>query len=139
MNRLYSLISFLLLSVLISACSDDSVDLNCETVKCEDSIGLISIKIVDNNGDPVLLDDYYSFIDSRTRFQETQKDYAIRPGWYPVATNEQYDLFNPEGTILIFVGIVNERNVVEHQMLIGKDCCSIELLTGDTEIVIKNE
>jgi len=136
MIKLKHLLSVLLFSILMSACDDESVELNCEAVQCAVSDGLISIKITDDSGNPIQLDDYYSFIDSRTRFQEFQKDYAIRPGRYPVATNEQYDLFNPEGTILTFVGVVDGRNVVEHQMLIGKNCCNIELIEGENEITI---
>jgi hypothetical protein len=41
-----------------------------------------------------------------------------------------------EGNEIVFFGLIEGEIVVEHKMTIGKDCCHIQLVEGETEIQI---
>jgi len=92
------------------------------------------LNIKDQAGVAVILDDYYTFLNSRSRF--TANSGNQQAGEYPVVTDADMELLAEEGTTLIFVGVINDKNVVEHQMMIGKDCCHIQLIEGETTVII---
>ena len=105
---------------------------DCSAVACTKEYRSISLTINDKDGNPVVLDDYYTFIDSRNRFKIEQGDLSIPNGIYPVVSDGEMDQLSFEGTILIFVGVNDGQNIVEQQFLVGKDCCHIELISGET-------
>lgn len=118
------------------SCEDDVV--NCEqTVACTEIFVSISVEITDTAGQPVALDHAYTFIDSRNKIEFQISDNNRTIGVYRVADDSHMDDFDFEGTTVIFVGEKNGKNIVEHQMVIGKDCCHILLIAGDDEIVIE--
>lgn len=123
------------LCIMLSSCEEKQKQ-DCSVVSCTEEIKPIYITIKDKEGRPVNLDDYYTFIDSRNRFQAFQITYENRPGQYPIVTDEQYDQLSFESEVMIFVGVKDGVNVVEHQVELAKDCCHVKLISGETEIVI---
>jgi len=109
---------------------------NLESRICTEEFRTVSLQIQDSDGNPVLLDDFYTFYDSRKKFEYTLDDFDAEEGIYPVLTDAELDEIEKEGTTLIFVGEKDGANIVEHQMVIGHDCCHIQLLEGDNKIII---
>jgi methionine synthase II (cobalamin-independent) len=110
----------------------------CEENKiCTEEFRTISLEITNQDGDAVVLDDFYTFLDSRKKFEYTLNDFHTENGIYPVLTDAEMDEVERQGTTLIFVGEKAGKNIVEHQMVIGHDCCHVILIEGDDKIVIE--
>ncbi|RUA30425.1 MAG: hypothetical protein DSY77_14220 [Bacteroidetes bacterium] len=104
---------------------------------CTKEFRTISLEITNQEGNPIVLDDFYTFYDSRKKFEYELNDIQKRQGIYPVLTDAEMDEVEKEGTTLIFVGEKDGRNIVEHQMVIGHDCCHVILIEGESKIVIE--
>ena len=105
---------------------------------CTDIFVTISLEIKNEANRSVALDDAYTFIDSRTKIEFELTEENKISGIYTVANDNHMDAFDYDGTTVIFVGEKDGANIIEHQMIIGKDCCHIQLITGETEIIIKD-
>lgn len=115
--------------------SEDDCDLGSRV--CTEEFKSIVLEINDPTGAPVVLDDFYTFYDSRKKFEYELNDLQKGKGVYPVITDAEMDELDREGTTLIFVGEKNGVNIVEHQMVIGHDCCHVQVIEGDDKIVIE--
>jgi hypothetical protein len=138
-SRLHLL--FVLFSASFFSCEKEKVDADdCqrELLICTEEFRTISLEITNQEGDPIVLDDFYTFYDSRKKFEYELKDIQQELGIYPVLTDAEMDEIDREGTTLIFVGEKEGRNIVEHQMVIGHDCCHVILIEGDDKIVIED-
>jgi len=132
---------FVLIVLSFVSCKEDKMgsdDCNLASRICTEEFRTISLQIQDADGNPVLLDDFYTFFDSRKKFEFDSNDFQHERGVYPVITDAELEELEREGTTLIFVGEKNEKNLVEHQMVIGHDCCHVQLIEGENEIVIED-
>ncbi len=132
-------ILFMFVSFSFLSCEDENAnddDCNLGSRLCTEEFRTISLEITNPEGDPVVLDYFYTFYDSRKKFEYTLDDVQKGEGIYPVITDADMDELDREGSILIFVGEKDGRNIVEHQMVIGHDCCHVQLIEGDDEIEI---
>ncbi|MGJ3234790.1 hypothetical protein [Marivirga sp.] len=135
---LYFLIAF---SISLFSCEEENLSSDdCDSVSkiCTEEFRSITLEIVDLEGEPVILDDFYTFLDSRKKFEFTLNEIQEGQGVYPVLTDAEMDEIDREGTTLIFVGEKDGKNLVEHQMVIGHDCCHVILIEGDDKIVIED-
>lgn len=130
----------LLFSFSFISCEEENVDSDdCkDTIICTEEFKTISLEITNSDGDPVVLDDFYTFYDSRKKFEYELNDIQQGLGIYPVLTDAEMDEIEKEGTTLIFVGEKDGRNIVEHQMVIGHDCCHVQLIEGQDKIEIED-
>ncbi|WMN11705.1 hypothetical protein QYS49_39330 [Marivirga salinae] len=135
----YLQILLVLFSVSFFSCEDENLDSDdCDgNIICTEEFVTISLEITNQQGDPIVLDDFYTFYDSRKKFEYELNDIQLGTGIYPVLTDTEMDEVEREGTTLIFVGEKGGRNIVEHQMVIGHDCCHVQLIAGDDKIVIE--
>ena len=127
---------------LAATCQDqnsDSKDSNknpCSPdIICTMQFKIINLEIENGEGEPIVLDEFYSKIDDKT-IEIPYDVYELKEGLYPVVTDGQMAALEFEGTEIIFFGLINGETVVEHKMTIGKDCCHIELLDGDKKIIL---
>lgn len=123
----------ILLLLLANSCKEVEQP-DCAVVVCTEEYKTISLTITDKDSNPVVLDDYYTFIDSRNRFKVAQDTLSIKEGSYPLVSDGEMDQLSFEGTVLIFVGVKNGQNLVEQQFIVDKDCCHIQLVSGETAI-----
>ncbi len=122
--------------LLFGACAEKKdTGIDCNLVDCMPAQA-ITLNITTSDGKPVLLDEYYTFIDSRTRFTSDSQTTELLPGYYFVVTGGELEYIEEDGTILIFVGVIDGKNVVEHQMVVNKDCCNPYLIQGDSSIIV---
>ena len=135
----YLQILLVLFSVSLFSCEDENLDSDdCDdNIICTEEFVTISLEITNQKGEPIVLDDFYTFYDSRKKFEYELNDIQLGKGIYPVLTDNEMDEVEREGTTLIFVGEKGGRNIVEHQMVIGHDCCHVILIEGDDKIVIE--
>ncbi|SMG28498.1 hypothetical protein SAMN05661096_01712 [Marivirga sericea] len=104
-------------------------------VICTMEFRVLKLQIVDQSGSPVQLDSYYTeFSDFNVTIDEELTQ--LEEGNYPVATDGEMDSVDFEGKVVTFIGIKNGSKIVEHKMVIGKDCCHIILVEGEQKITI---
>lgn len=130
---------FSIIAVALFSCEDDQMDAsncNLSNIICTEEFKTITLEITNQNGEAVMLDEFYTFIDSRNKIDTLSND-GFKNGVYPVVTDSQEKEFQEENTIVIFVGVKDGRNLVEHEMVIKSDCCHIGLVEGDTSITIE--
>ncbi|MGM0580451.1 MAG: hypothetical protein ACQETL_07215 [Bacteroidota bacterium] len=129
----------LLFSVSFFSCEDENLDSDeCDdNLICTEEFRSITLEITTPEGEAVILDNFYTFHDSRKKFEFELDDHQKGTGFYPVITDSEIDELEREGTTLIFVGEKDGRNIVEHQMVIGHDCCHVQLIEGEDKIVIE--
>lgn len=132
-------IFLLLFSLSFFSCEEDKLNSSeCDgNLFCTKEFRTISLEITNQEGNPIVLDDFYTFYDSRKKFEYELNDIQKGQGIYPVLTDAEMDEVEKEGTTLIFVGEKDGRNIVEHQMVIGHDCCHVILIEGESKIVIE--
>ncbi|WP_296620685.1 hypothetical protein [Marivirga sp.] len=136
----YLQIFFAFAAISFFSCKEEELsndDCNLETRICTEEFRSISLEITTPDGNPVILDDFYTFHDSRKKFEFELNDVQKGNGIYPVITDSELDELKREGTTLIFVGEKDGKNLVEHQMVIGHDCCHVILIEGEDKIVIE--
>lgn len=125
--------------ILFASCSNDNeTEQPCIGNQiCTDILVTINLTIIDEEGNPVVLDEYYTFIDSRTRIDLDRSAQQIEDGVYPVATDNNIEEIAFEGTTVVFVGVLEGENVIENTMVIEKDCCHISLVRGETGLILE--
>ncbi|MEI7492165.1 MAG: hypothetical protein WCK92_12255 [Bacteroidota bacterium] len=99
----------------------------------------IYITVTDSSGKAVLLDSTYTEIVS-TKKKITGKTDSLNKikGMYLLFSDSQKDMIgeNTE-TDFKFFGLIGSAIVVEENYLITQDGCHIKLLTGNTNIILK--
>ncbi|PTB95546.1 hypothetical protein C9994_11160, partial [Marivirga lumbricoides] len=68
---------------------------------CTTELKSITVSVLDQEGNPVALENYYTFIDSRTRIEPDSSLQQIDKGIYPVATDNDIDKIDFEGTTVV--------------------------------------
>ncbi len=123
--------------ILFTSCEKEEDNPCTDQLACTEIFVTLSVEVVDQDGEPVILDNYYTFIDQSNRFDFTDSSYNLGEGVYVIATDNERPEIDFGGTNVVFVGELNGKNVVEKSLVIGKDCCHIELLQGETNIQIE--
>ncbi|WKK79455.1 hypothetical protein [Marivirga arenosa] len=139
--KVYYNLFVLISAFLFFSCEEESnslEDCNLESRICTEEFRSVELEIVDDNGEYVELDNFYTFFDSRKKFEFSRNTFQQENGLYPVITDAELKELNQEGSVLVFVGEIEGKNVIEHQMLIGHDCCHVELIQGETKLILKN-
>ncbi|WKK85459.2 hypothetical protein QYS48_26800 [Marivirga arenosa] len=139
--KVYYNLFVLISAFLFFSCEEESnslEDCNLESRICTEEFRSVELEIVDDNGEYVELDNFYTFFDSRKKFEFSRNTFQQENGLYPVITDAELEELNQEGSVLVFVGEIEGKNVIEHQMLIGHDCCHVELIQGETKLILKN-
>ena len=90
-SRLHLLL--LLFSVSFFSCEEENLDSEeCDDNRiCTEEFRTISLEITNQEGDPVILDDFYTFYDSRKKFEYELNDIQEGQGIYPVLTYAEMD------------------------------------------------
>ncbi|WP_296620687.1 hypothetical protein [Marivirga sp.] len=104
-------------------------------VICTMEFKIIDLEIKNNEGEAIVLDEFYSEIDGE-KVEIPDDVYQLKDGVYPVATDGQMKDLSFDGNEVIFFGLMDGKKVVEHKMTIGKDCCHIQLVEGEQKVII---
>lgn len=105
-------------------------------IMCTMEFRIIDLEIRDNAGEAIILDEFYSEVDGE-KIEIPDDVYELNDGFYPVATDGQMEVLDFDGNEVTFYGMLNGETVVKHKMIIGKDCCHIQLVEGEQKTVIE--
>jgi len=120
-----------------NANSKDSKENPCTPdIICTMEFRIINLEINNNSGEAVALDKFYSEINGE-KVEIPDDVYEQQNGTYPVATDGQMKDLDFDGNEVIFFGEMDGKVVIEHKMIIGKDCCHIQLVEGQKEVTIQ--
>lgn len=118
-----------------SSCKRDKISNdNCEGVACTMSFAYISVKVKDNAGKDVKLDEAYT-INSKTSDTIRHEQNLGDMGYTVLDDSYQKHLVNTSSTFQ-FIGVKGGKQVVNAPFVIGADCCHISKVSGETEIII---
>lgn len=143
--KLQGLLFFIFTPLFIAFTSchneEEAVPEEClQSVACTNILMSFSVSVKTQDNEPVALDEYYSenlLTGQKFNFQDTEYDSIRRKlGSYPLLSDVQYDNVKYQGSPIEFVGKIDGQTVVRAAFLIGKDCCHINLISGDTKIRI---
>ncbi|WMN06181.1 hypothetical protein QYS48_31855 [Marivirga arenosa] len=134
MKKLFVIFCFFSLAATCQNQKKTTKENPCDpTIICTMEFKVIKLEIVDSEGNPVQLDEYYTEIEDKKIIVD--KDLIGNPnGIYPVASDDEMDKVSFEGDKLTFIGLLNGEKVVKHTLVIGKDCCHIQLIKGEQKI-----
>lgn len=120
-------ITALMLSLFFVSCSDiagGNCKNGCKGVDCTEEFKMITAKVVDSNGDPIVLDTYeLYYTDSQKSIDKVETGLASS-GNYVIATDGMMDDLDCDGTSITFSYDLDNQKIVR-EFLIGKDCCHI--------------
>lgn len=132
-------LSIVLIALAVFSCKEEVIEVDCgaNSLCTTEEFVTITLEIATCEGEPVVLDDFYTFSDSKKRFEFQLTDAMKATGLYLVITDSELSELEREGTSLIFIGEKNGKNLVEHQMVIGHDCCHVQLIEGEKKIIVE--
>ncbi len=104
-------------------------------IMCTQVFVTVDLQLEGKDGQPVMLDSFYSLINGE-KISPEQDDYQSKNGFYPVATDNEMPKLDFEGTEVEFIGEKNGKKVISHKMIIGKDCCHIEKVSGEEKVIL---
>ena len=139
---LYALLIAITLSCSKRELRSDDIQ-NCSVVNCTNELQSITVKLVDQSGNPVALDrmKVTRVADgkdlTRTYHSEDWNTFR-RLGSYPV-TGDFDDKYFPKfkHAKLRFQGYIGNREVVKADYVVTFGCCHIALVSGERELVVQ--
>ncbi len=102
---------------------------------CTMEFRVLHLNVVDNDGTPVELDEYYTEFED-FRYTTERNEFQKKEGFYPVSDDGSMNKLSFTGEFGKFVGLKNGEKVVEQTLKIGKDCCHVLLMEGDKKLVV---
>ncbi|WP_257667034.1 hypothetical protein [Parapedobacter tibetensis] len=115
---------------------------DCSTVYCTEELRWIAVKLVDQSGEPVILDriKVTRVADGKdlTKTYHSDEWYTHRRlGSYPIASDIDHEHIPQfKHTKLRFQGYIGNREVVKADYVVTFDCCHIALVSGELELVV---
>lgn len=126
--------------IILKQLCDNNED--CSDIACTADFTIINVSVVDGNGAPVALDSF-QVIDLETGDDVTPSEeyYSLEnaqmTGEYPLVTDGSIPLHQTRH--LEFKGYIGEQQVVDGIFKAKEECCGVELVYGDLEIVLVDE
>lgn len=110
-------------------------DANCANIACTTSFAMITVEVVDNNGNAVKLDDYYTLTTGSNGLIKPDQG-LLDTGTYVVLDDSYQSQLKNRTDNYIFKGFINGKEVVSEQYTIGADCCHIYKKSGTGKVVV---
>ncbi len=139
MNKIISILSgFVVITILFTftSCQEEGVVCTCEWVSYD-------VLVKDSSGNPVVLDDYYTQNTSTgeiIRFKEIYEftDSLLKTqGLYLLVSDGERHWAKNGYFNIVFKGFIDSTEVVSEKYTVSADVCHINLLKGNTNIIIK--
>lgn len=127
--------SFLL---LILGCTSDKSD--CADAFCTENFLTITVSIIDTNANPISLDSYEviiieSGVDITRIVNEFEFEIMKQNGTYPLFGDEYQQRYANAEVQINFKGFINNQVIANEDFTVGADCCHVNLISGNTNIV----
>lgn len=134
---------FFLLVVVVMSCKDKNSVIKEEEseVLCDLVWTSIALRISNQHGEPVRLDDYYT-IKTSTGDKISLKTFAgdsilKASGRYLILSDSQKNMTVQDGVNFEFYGFKNGQEVVRKTYKIGHDRCHVQLISGPSTLTIE--
>ena len=132
------------LSIFLVACNDkdDAEQQDCSEAICTLNFVTITVSVKDASGEPVSLDSY-EIIDNETGenlatdFNGDEYQYLKEQGFYPILSDANRIQSQNTTATLTFKGFRTNEEVINEDYEVGADCCHVNLVSGNTEIVLE--
>ena len=136
MNKIIYLI---ILFLFLSCNNDDSY--NCNDVFCTHEFKTIVVSIKNSNSNPIALDSFEviiieSGIDITRNVNETEFEMMRQNGIYPLFGDENQQNYINSKILIKFKGIINNQVIANKNFTVGADCCHVNLISGNTNIIV---
>lgn len=115
---------------------DTPQDPACEDVYCTLDLRLVSLAVVDANGNAILLDDAYTEDANGNRLPAHLYGFDEHLQAYVVLNDAWVHGHQNTTATLRFVGVKNGVKVVTESYLISSDCCHIAKQSGKDKVVL---
>lgn len=128
------------LCLSIAGCK--KVEKNCDGKMCTMELRTVSVKLTYADGSPVALDDFKvvkmpSGEEVTRTYNAQQRSLFRQYGSYPIASDADDRRFSKDSnTSLMFYGYIDSHEVVKSAYVIAFDCCHIQLVSGETQLMI---
>ena len=116
---------------------------DCSNVNCTEQLAWITLKLIDESGNPVALDrmKVTSMSDGKDltkTYHPEEWDAARRLGSYAV-TGDIDDRYFPKfkHVKLRFQGYIGKRELVKADYVVAFGCCHIGLVSGERELMVR--
>jgi len=136
-----NILLFIFIISLFTNCEKDETIIPCscpEQLLCTEEYRSIPVEITDEAGLPYVLDEFYT-----TQLSDGQKITVTKPdpvaytlGLYLVLEDRNLDIVDKCGEEFKFTGLKNGVEVISKTFTIKNNCCHIELMKGETKVVI---
>lgn len=132
------------LSIFLVACNDndDAEQQDCSEAICTLNFVTITVSVKDASGEPVSLDNY-EIIDNETGenlaadFNGDEYQYLKEQGFYPILSDANRIQYQNSTATLTFKGVIDNKEVINETYEVAADCCHVNLISGNTEIVLE--
>ena len=135
--------NFILIIIVILGLSSCDCNCNseCEDIACTEQFVMITVTIVDQDQNPIILDDYTVIdidnnIDLTDDLMENYQSYPI-DGTYPIFDDRYQSDYQNQEIELHFIAYINNQEVVNEYYSVGADCCHVYLFEGETVIQLE--
>ena len=124
--------------LLFLSCNDDKSD--CTDTFCTHNFVTITVFIKDTNDNPVAIDTFEvliieSGIDITRIVNDSEFEIMRQNGTYPLFGDEYQQSYANTEVQINFKGIINNQVIVNEDFTVGADCCHVNLISGNTNIV----
>ncbi len=126
----------LLFSALAAAFMGCNTDQECDpNMACTMEYRTITIEVRDSTNAPYPLDSTFT-VKASTGEEIRPEDISIDSAYHAVLTDSQMELTTRAGESFTFKGYRNGVLKVSEPFLIRHDCCHIELVAGNTSVIV---
>ena len=123
---------------LIGSSCDEEIDAPdpCpDEIVCQLSYLAISVKVVDGDGEPVILDE--TELRDLNTGEVLEVDAFVEPEFgYVIAEDYMTDFLPREGHCLQLTGYINGQLALQYSFLVGHDCCHVIVLAGPDTLTL---
>lgn len=125
--------------LLLLGCNGDKSD--CADTFCTENFVTITVFINDTSDNPVALDRFEvliieSGIDITRIVNESEFEIMKQYGTYPLFGDEYQQSYVNTEVQVNFKGIINNQVIVNENFTVGADCCHVNLISGNTNIIV---
>ena len=130
----HKILLFSLIPLFLLSCSPHKK----EEKLCTMIFTMIQISIKDSLNNPVRLDSYEVRIIKTNQVLPVNTDSSIMAqGFYNLLTDSEIKYISGSGTLLRFMGFINNQDIVSAEYIADQDGCHVNLVSGPQAIIIE--
>lgn len=130
-------ILLLAITVLLLSCDKQNNKEDCRQAICTEIFAMVNIAVQDVNNKPLILSEHYTVNVQTNDTLRFNNGNAWPEGNYTVADDSYTSKMHNKRYDFRFIGISNNKVVVNEVYTISADCCHINKVSGEDTVVVK--